>query len=152
MIDLIAKYIYTNGNNSIKEIVCKHIFSTIKNDIDLNRNNLIRYSADFNSLPIYPVKEPHDVSLYELQDSWVVCGNITENELYSYYYKNIKDKVFSTSQMNANNNPIFAEYAYIKYKIEITKVHINIIPWFKERKIIDRVNYKAICIERVRRT
>ena len=117
MIDLIAKYIYTNGNNSIKEIVCKHIFSIIKNDIYLNRNNLIRYSADFNSLPIYTMKEPYDVSLYELQDSWAVCSNITGNELYSYYYKNIKDKVFSTLKINANNNPISAEYAYIKYKI-----------------------------------
>lgn len=97
------------------------------------------------------MKEPHDVSLYELQDSWAVCGNITENELYSYYYKNIKDKVFSTLKINANNNPISAEYAYIKYKIEITRIHIDIIPWFKERKIIDRINYKAICIERVRR-
>lgn len=151
MIDLIEKYIYINSNNHIKEIVCQHIFSEIENIICLHRNNLISYPTDSDSLQIYPVKNLHDILLYKLQNSWVVYGNITEDEVYNYYYKNIKDKVFSTLKINANNNPISAEYAFIKYKIEITKVHIDIIPWFKERKIIDRVNYKAICIERVRR-
>lgn len=151
MIDLIEKYIYINSDNHIKEIVCKHIFSEIENIIGLHRNNLIRYSTDFDSLQIYPVKNLHDILLYKLQNSWAVYGNITEDELYNYYYKNIKDKVFSTPKINTNNNSIYAEYEYIKYKIEIIRVHIDTVPGFKERKIINQVDYKTICVERVRR-
>lgn len=149
MIDLIEKYIYINSDNHIKEIVCQHIFSEIENIICLHRNNLISYPTDSDSLQIYPVKNLHDILLYKLQNSWVVYGNITEDEIYNYYYKHIKDKVFSTPKIKANNNALDTEYEYIKYKIEITRIHIDAISEFKERKIINQVDYKAICIERV---